>query len=105
MRQTIGALLLGLTLRPGVRYTDWRWRYIARTRRRLDGGRCAECRGNGQTLHVHHVRPVAEGGNYLLWNLLTLCAACHERRHGWDIDGDGRVASRVTVGGRQVRLK
>jgi len=105
MLRILGALLLGLTLRPGVRYTDWRWRFIAGTRRHLDRGRCAECHGNGRALHVHHLRPVSEGGNYLLWNLLTLCARCHEQRHGWDIDGDGVVAGRVTVGGRPVRLK
>jgi len=105
MLRILGTLLLGLTLRPGVRYTDWRWRYIAGTRRHLDRGRCAECHGNGRALHVHHLRPVSEGGNYLLWNLLTLCARCHEQRHGWDIDGDGVVAGRVTVGGRLVRLK
>lgn len=85
------ATLLALTMTPGVRYTDWRWRYIAKTRRSIDGKRCARCHGNGRMLHVHHKRAVAAGGNYFLWNLRTLCAACHEQAHGWDIDRDGET--------------
>ncbi len=87
------SLLLSLTMTPGVRYTDWRWRYIASVRRSWDGQRCVRCHSNGQVLHVHHKRPVARGGNYALWNLETLCLACHERRHGFDIDGDGIVSA------------
>lgn len=91
--RSLFSLLLALTMTPGVRYNDFRWRYIAATRRAWDGHRCTRCHGNGQILHVHHRRPVSAGGNYALWNLETLCRSCHERTHGFDIDGDGNVSA------------
>jgi 5-methylcytosine-specific restriction endonuclease McrA len=36
------------------------------------------------SLHVHHVRPVEEGGGHTLANLATLCEECHTRYHGED---------------------
>ncbi len=85
------ALLLALTMTPGVRYTDWRWRYIARTRRQLDDRRCTRCHRRGVMLHVHHRRHVRDGGGYALWNLTTLCLACHELAHGRDLNHDGAI--------------
>lgn len=89
----ITAYLLSLTMQPGRRYDGWRWQRIARYVRRRDGHRCAKCGRRGM-LHVHHKRPVSRGGWHWPWNLVTLCASCHERAHGWDIDGDGRVGAR-----------
>jgi 5-methylcytosine-specific restriction endonuclease McrA len=43
-----------------------------------DGNRCVEC-GSTQDLQVHHIVPRREGGSHELSNLITLCAACHER--------------------------
>lgn len=88
----IAALLLALTMQPGRRYTGWRWRTIAATRRALDDHRCTRCGATTGPLHVHHKRPVSAGGNYALWNLRSLCGPCHEAVHGWDIDGDGKVS-------------
>lgn len=78
----IFATLLAFSLRAGSRYTDWRWRYIAKTRRILDGRRCRRCGATGVRLDVHHRREVQAGGSYALWNLTTLCHACHEKVHG-----------------------
>ena len=89
----ITAYLLSLTMQPGRRYAGWRWQRIARYVRRRDGHRCAKCGRRGVVLHVHHKTPVSRGGRHWPWNLITLCAACHERAHGWDIDGDGRVGA------------
>jgi 5-methylcytosine-specific restriction endonuclease McrA len=54
-------------------------------RRRLvgdrDHGSCAEC-GVGGTLHLHHIRPLSQGGTNRLDNLSLLCAYCHREAHG-----------------------
>ena len=85
------ALLAAATMTPGqIDYRDRRWRYIAKTRRALDGQQCTRCGARGR-LHVHHKRAVSRGGGHALWNLTTLCAACHEQEHGFDIDGDGQA--------------
>jgi 5-methylcytosine-specific restriction endonuclease McrA len=82
MMRLLLATLLAATLRPGVRYRDRRWRFIAATRRHIDGHRCTRCHGYGSVLDVHHRRAVQDGGGYMLWNLQTLCRGCHERQHG-----------------------
>lgn len=42
-----------------------------------DSGRCRVC-GFDQDLHVHHRKPISDGGDPLsLDNLLTLCKTCH----------------------------
>lgn len=85
------ALLLALTMTPGVRYRDWRWKRIAKTRRALDGNRCTRCRVKGVLLNVHHKRAVSAGGSHALWNLTTLCQSCHELAHARDLNRDGRL--------------
>lgn len=91
MTRAIVATLLALTMTPGVRYRDWRWKYIARTRRDLDGHRCTRCRARGVLLNVHHRRAVSAGGSHYLWNLRSLCQGCHENAHGRDLDRDGGI--------------
>ena len=34
--------------------------------------------------HVHHVIPIAKGGNHSLQNLVTLCEGCHVRQEYYD---------------------
>lgn len=82
IRRLLLATLLAATMRPGVRYRDRRWKYIAATRRALDDRRCTRCRARGVLLHVHHRRAVRAGGEHALWNLTTLCGPCHETVHG-----------------------
>jgi 5-methylcytosine-specific restriction endonuclease McrA len=42
---------------------------------------CAEC-GVGGTLHLHHRRPIRQGGTHRLDNLVLLCVSCHSEAHG-----------------------
>lgn len=87
------AWLLAATMTPGHRYTGWRWKWLAKAIRRRDGLRCKSCGKTDRPLHVHHKRPVADGGSYWPVNLVTLCAGCHERAHGWDLDRNGMVGA------------
>jgi hypothetical protein len=61
-------------------------------RRKLDDNKCQFCgttneehkEQHDQQLHVHHIRPVSEGGNNSQENLITVCKSCHntlESRH------------------------
>lgn len=75
------AWLLSLTMRPGVRYTGWRWRVVADYVRHRDRFRCRRCGIYAYT--VHHERSVSEGGSHFPTNLTTICGACHEEIHPW----------------------
>lgn len=63
---------------------DW----VKRRRKviKRDGGICNECGyeaepADGVSLHVHHVKPISEGGGHSLENLITLCEDCHIETH------------------------
>jgi len=45
-----------------------------------DRWRCQEC-GSSTQLEVHHLIKRSQLGDDTVDNLLTLCAACHRRRH------------------------
>lgn len=75
------AWLLSLTMRPGVRYSGWRWQRVADYVRRRDDFTCRNCRRRGWT--VHHVTPVSSGGSHRPGNLRTLCDDCHAEIHPW----------------------
>ena len=47
-----------------------------------DGWRCQEC-GSMEGLEVHHLKPRSRLGDDVMHNLITLCASCHGKRHGW----------------------
>jgi hypothetical protein len=58
---------------------DWdQRRSLVRAR---DGYGCAEC-GVGGQLHLHHRRPLGQGGTNRIDNLVLLCASCHSAAHG-----------------------
>lgn len=45
---------------------------------------CEECYRKGRLVpmeQVHHIRPLAEGGDHSRDNLIALCASCHSRIH------------------------
>ena len=45
---------------------------------------CEECLKNGTFVpmeQVHHIKPLAEGGDHSRSNLISLCASCHSRIH------------------------
>lgn len=49
--------------------------------RQRDGDRCRQC-GSTQGLEVHHIVPIAQGGDrFALSNLITLCGSCHHDSH------------------------
>jgi 5-methylcytosine-specific restriction endonuclease McrA len=47
-----------------------------------DGWRCQDC-GAMKDLQVHHMKPRSQLGGDVVHNLITLCANCHGKRHGW----------------------
>jgi 5-methylcytosine-specific restriction endonuclease McrA len=47
-----------------------------------DGWRCQDC-GAMKDLQVHHMKPRSRLGGDVKQNLITLCAGCHGKRHGW----------------------
>ena len=47
---------------------------------RRDGWRCQIC-GSRQNLQVHHKQLRSQQGSDDDFNLITLCASCHERLH------------------------
>ena len=49
---------------------------------RRDSWRCQEC-GAFENLHVHHMKPRSQLGGDTMDNLITLCADCHGKYHGW----------------------
>jgi 5-methylcytosine-specific restriction endonuclease McrA len=46
-----------------------------------DSWRCQEC-GSLENLQVHHLKFRSRLGGDEMANLITLCAPCHDRRHG-----------------------
>ena len=47
-----------------------------------DGGRCGLCGGEAIAPEVHHVQPVAAGGEpFDMANAVTACRACHQAHH------------------------
>ncbi len=54
---------------------------------------CTECLKAGlltPTEHVHHIKPLSEGGTHEKSNLMALCKSCHSRIHSQRGDRWGR---------------
>lgn len=45
-----------------------------------DDHQCRKC-GKENSLHVHHIRAVCEGGTNDMDNLIALCSVCHKEWH------------------------
>lgn len=56
------------------------WEYRTTVVRDRDGNCCRKC-GRKGILHVHHIKPVKDGGLHFLDNLISLCINCHLREH------------------------
>ena len=83
---TIPALIISLTMRPGIRYglTSFRWAILRACILERDGHKCRESGRVAEWnlyLQCHHRKPVSRGGSYRPWNLTTLCKTCHEKIH------------------------
>lgn len=74
-------LFVTVFMRPGVRYTDWRWDIVRRWVMDRDHNECRKCGARFRLLHVHHKTFVSQGGGHWTWNLETLCHRCHASRH------------------------
>lgn len=81
VRWALVNLLVTLTMRPGVRYSGRRWDIVRGYVMDRDGHECQDCGASYRLLHVHHKRPVSEGGSHYPHNLETLCHRCHTKRH------------------------
>ena len=62
------------------RITSREWGALRRKVLDRDGWRCQTC-GRAGLLECHHVKPLLEGGDNDLGNLLALCRDCHIRAH------------------------
>ncbi|MFC7216539.1 HNH endonuclease [Saliphagus sp. GCM10025334] len=63
------------------------WRKVREDILDRDGRECQDCGigdSDADSLHVHHIRPLDEGGSNEFENLLTLCDSCHFERHAED---------------------
>jgi len=58
---------------------DWNVRreYIVRKA----GFKCEDCGESEDILDVHHLQPLAKGGNHARENLIALCRSCHAEYH------------------------
>ena len=57
------------------------WNIIRRLALERDDHQCKFC-GSVSDLSVHHIIPLAAGGDSTLDNLRVLCHACHQKEHG-----------------------
>lgn len=58
------------------------------------GHRCA----NERWLHLHHIRPVSQGGGNNPENLITLCSFHHDLTHQLSLPIDGQVKTPQKLG-------
>jgi HNH endonuclease len=65
---------------PQRRGSTRAWRRLRAQALRRDHGRCVEC--GALAVEVDHVLPRERGGRDVLENLRSLCADCHDERHG-----------------------
>lgn len=64
------------------RLPDAQWDILRREALRRDRYTCQGC-AQKKPLSVHHILPVAKGGNNHLSNLISICSDCHARIHDW----------------------
>ena len=92
-RRVLKEVSLGLALHRLVDdFSRWwpRWQYRRRRQRyyrhwytvaKRAGYRCQHCGAVDTVLELHHVIPVAEGGEDRPSNMIVLCPECHRRAH------------------------
>lgn len=66
-------------MRTGEYPDDWEDRRKQVLER--DEYECQRCGAADETLHVHHITPISEGGSHDLSNLEALCESCHAQEH------------------------
>ena len=66
---------------------------------RRDDHQCRKCGGSRESLHVHHFRPISQGGSHDISNLEALCRSCHAKEHPTKVKLSSAVSDR-----RRVRM-
>ncbi len=57
-------------------------------------GSCVICDNKDyDVLNLHRIIPGADGGRYTAWNVITVCANCHNRIHAGQIVIDRKYPS------------
>lgn len=64
-----------------TRPPDWKNRTFDLRKETEYCSKCGEKRNNDNPLHVHHIIPIAHGGNHKIDNLTVLCYDCHQNEH------------------------
>ena len=65
-----------------------------------DNWRCQEC-GSMKNLQIHHMKRRSQLGGDTMPNLITLCANCHGKCHGWGLrtsEKEEAYNNRLTLG-------
>jgi 5-methylcytosine-specific restriction endonuclease McrA len=65
---------------PRMRLSPELYKQLCQQVMKRDGWRCQVC-GSRQNLQVHHKQLRSQQGSDDDFNLVTLCAGCHERLH------------------------
>jgi 5-methylcytosine-specific restriction protein A len=82
-----------------------RWQRARAEARKRDGERCQRC-GSSERLQVHHIVPLAKGGDrYALLNLVTLCQPCHAEVGRGREDIVTRDSSHPSPGSREIHSR
>ena len=63
----------------GIRPTMF-WVTISGECFKRDRYSCVKC-SSGEKIECHHIKPIKDGGNNQLDNLITLCSKCHKIEH------------------------
>ncbi len=80
-----------ITLKTDIRGSEL-WRETRKKILKRDKYTCQDCGDRRKftdlffgklELHIHHKKPVAEGGTNAPDNLITLCFSCHQEIHPW----------------------
>jgi 5-methylcytosine-specific restriction endonuclease McrA len=70
--------------RPRLRLDAKSYQLLRESVLHRDNWRCQAC-GSTAGLEVHHIEPRARLGGDVEQNLITLCASCHRKLHGYEI--------------------
>ncbi len=72
------------------------WDRLRRFVHARDKGECRECgrKVSFRKFNCHHVLEVSQGGTNHPTNLVTLCRACHEKKHPHLLNPNQRVSLR-----------
>ena len=82
------------------------WRRIRNRVLSRDGWRCVRCKRYGY-MQVHHVKPLSEGGENDLSNLVSMCRDCHldfHKQHANPERHEWRQLTKALIEGEHIFL-